>query len=81
MIEGLALKKSLLSVASIHRQLVTLAKRLSNALEARFCLNALDEALQRGRLEIFNTDLGLQFTSREYTGRLVATDVAVSRDG
>ena len=37
--------------------------------------------LKRGRPEIFNTDQGSQFTSREYTGRLEAAGVAVSRDG
>ena len=58
-----------------------LSWRLSNTLEVRFCLEALDEALQRGRPEIFNTDLGSQFTSREYTGRLEEAGVAVSRDG
>jgi len=58
-----------------------LSWRLSNTLEVRFCLEALDEALERGRPEIFNTNLGSQFTSREYTGRLEAAGVAVSRDG
>ena len=58
-----------------------LSWRLSNTLEARFCLEALDEALGRGRPEIFNTDQGSQFTSREYTGRLETAGVAVSRDG
>jgi putative transposase len=58
-----------------------LSWRLSNTLEGRFCLEALDEALTRGRPEIFNTDLGSQFTSREYTGRLEEARVAVSRDG
>jgi putative transposase len=58
-----------------------LSWRLSNTLEGRFCLEALDEALARGRPEIFNTDQGSQFTSREYTGRLEAAGVAVSRDG
>lgn len=58
-----------------------LSWRLSNTLEVRFCLEALDEALQRGRPEIFNTDQGSQFTSREYTGRLEAAGIAVSRDG
>ena len=58
-----------------------LSWRLSNTLEARFCLEALDEALDRGRPEIFNTDQGCQFTSREYTGRLEAAGIAVSRDG
>ena len=58
-----------------------LSWRLSNTLETRFCLEALDEALGRGRPEIFNTDQGCQFTSREYTGRLEAAGIAVSRDG
>jgi putative transposase len=58
-----------------------LSWRLSNTLEGRFCLEALDEALERGRPEIFNTDQGSQFTSREYTGRLEDAGVAVSRDG
>ena len=58
-----------------------LSWRLSNTLDGGFCLEALDEALSRGRPEIFNTDQGSQFTSREYTGRLEAAGVAVSRDG
>jgi putative transposase len=58
-----------------------LSWRLSNTLESRFCLEALDDALARGRPEIFNTDQGSQFTSREYTGRLEEAGVAVSRDG
>jgi len=58
-----------------------LSWRLSNTLEGRFCLEALDEALTMGRPEIFNTDQGSQFTSREYTGRLEEAGIAVSRDG
>jgi putative transposase len=58
-----------------------LSWRLSNTLDGGFCLEALDEALAAGRPEIFNTDLGSQFTSREYTGRLEGAGVAVSRDG
>ncbi len=58
-----------------------LSWRLSNTREVRFCLEALEEALGRGRPEIFNTDQGSQFTSREYTGRLEAAGIAVSRDG
>jgi putative transposase len=58
-----------------------LSWRLSNTLDGGFCVEALDEALSRGRPEIFNTDQGSQFTSREYTGRLEAAGVAVSRDG
>jgi putative transposase len=58
-----------------------LSWRLSNTLDGRFCLEALDEALSLGRPEIFNTDQGSQFTSRDYTGRLEEAGVAVSRDG
>jgi putative transposase len=58
-----------------------LSWRLSNTLEGRFCLETVDEALALGRPEIFNTDQGSQFTSREYTERLEGAGVAVSRDG
>ena len=58
-----------------------LSWRLSNTLDGGFCLEALDEALARGKPEIFNTDQGSQFTAREYTGRLEEAGIAVSRDG
>jgi putative transposase len=58
-----------------------LSWRLSNTLEGRFCLEALDAALALGRPEIFNTDQGSQFTAREYTDRLEEAGIAVSRDG
>jgi putative transposase len=58
-----------------------LSWRLSNTLEGRFCLEALDEALSLGRPEIFNTDRGSQFTAQEYTDRLEEAGIAVSRDG
>jgi putative transposase len=58
-----------------------LSWRLSNTPDGGFCVEALDEALSRDKPEVFNTDQGSQFTSREYTGRLEAAGVAVSRDG
>ena len=58
-----------------------LSWRLSNTLEGRFCLEALEEALSMGRPEIFNTDLGSQFTAQDYTGRLEEAGITVSRDG
>jgi putative transposase len=58
-----------------------LSWRLSNTLEGRFCLEALDEALSLGRPEVFNTDQGSQFTAQEYTERLEEAGIAVSRDG
>jgi putative transposase len=58
-----------------------LSWRLSNSLESAFCLEALDESLEQGRPEIFNTDQGSQFTSVEFTTRLLDRAVAVSMDG
>jgi putative transposase len=57
------------------------AWRLSNTLEGTFCLEMLDEALGRGRPEVFNTDQGSQFTAEAFTGRLERAGVAVSMDG
>lgn len=58
-----------------------LAWRLSNSMDVDFCLEALDEALDKTQPEIMNTDQGSQFTSREFTGRLKAKGVAISMDG
>ncbi len=59
-----------------------LAWRLSNTMDARFCVEALNEALARyGTPEIFNTDQGGQFTSSDFTGALRDAGVAISMDG
>ena len=58
-----------------------LAWRLSNTLEGSFCVEALEEALSWRRPEIFNSDQGVQFTSREFTSRLEDRGVAISMDG
>jgi putative transposase len=58
-----------------------LAWRLSNTLDGSFCLEMLDEALSRGKPEVFNTDQGVQFTAVAWTGRLESAGVAVSMDG
>ena len=48
-----------------------LAWRLSNTVDAGFCVAALREAMSaHGSLEIFNTDQGGQFTSLDFTGVL-----------
>ena len=57
------------------------AWRLSNTLEAGFCADALTEALARGRPEVFNTDQGSQFSSREFTQVLQDRGVKISMDG
>jgi putative transposase len=59
-----------------------LAWELSTTLDAGFCLSALDWALASGRRpEIFNTDQGAQFTSDEFTGRLIDNSILISMDG
>ena len=58
-----------------------IAWRLSNTLDGSFCLEMLEEALSRGRPEVFNSDQGVQFTAAAWTGRLESAGVAVSMDG
>src|SRR5690242_14620839 len=59
-----------------------LSWRVSNTMEADFCIEALEEALGRfGRPEIFNTDQGSQFTSPRFTGVLRETGMCISMDG
>ena len=58
-----------------------LAWKLSNTMDTSFCVAALEEALGRGRPEIFNTDQGSQFTSEAFTQTLQEQRVQVSMDG
>jgi len=59
-----------------------LAWRLSNTLDASFCVDALEEAIARyGTPEIFNTDQGSQFTSEDFTGVLIDSGIKISMDG
>jgi putative transposase len=59
-----------------------LAWRLSNTLDTGFCVEALEEALERwGQPDIFNTDQGAQFTSEDFTGVLKARGIQISMDG
>ena len=55
--------------------------RLSNTLDADFCVAALEEALSKGTPEIFNTDQGSQFTGEAFTGLLKEHGVRISMDG
>lgn len=57
-----------------------LAWRLSNSLETGFCMEALEEALRKARPEIFNTDQGCQFTSEDFTKRLMESKIQISMD-
>ncbi len=55
--------------------------RLSNTLEAAFCLELLDAVLAQGKPEIFNSDQGAQFTADDFINRLLAAGVRISMDG
>jgi len=58
-----------------------LSWRLSNTLDADFCVDALEEALRKGRVDILNTDQGAQFTSEAFTSLLQRHGVRISMDG
>jgi putative transposase len=58
-----------------------LAWRLSNTLDASFCVEALNEAMAKyGKPEIMNTDQGSQFTSATWITTLTETNVKISID-
>ena len=60
-----------------------LSWEVAGSLEASFCLVALDKALVEGSAtpQVFNTDQGVQFTSHDFTSRLLVHDIRISMDG
>ena len=52
-----------------------------NTLGAGFCSEALEEALGKGKPEVFNTDQGSQFTSWGFTQVLQNRGVRTRMDG
>lgn len=59
-----------------------LSWRLSNTLEADFCVEALREAVDKyGAPDVFNTDQGTQFTSQEFINVLITNNISISMDG
>lgn len=56
--------------------------RLSNSMDASFCVDCLEDALrEHGRPEVFNSDQGSQFTSTAFTDVLKREGVTISMDG
>lgn len=56
--------------------------RISNTLDTRFCIEALEEAIhQHGCPEIFNSDQGVQFTSEAFIAVLEKNSIKISMDG
>lgn len=71
----------LVAIMDWHSRKV-LSWRLSNSLDAQFCVEALEEAIERyGTPAIFNTDQGVQFTSEAFTGYLKQHRIRISMDG
>ncbi len=58
-----------------------LSWELSLSLDAWFCVAALESALEMSIPDILNSDQGSQFTSAEFTTRLLDSGVAISMDG
>ena len=59
-----------------------LAWRLSTTQDTDFCLEALEDAMERyGKPEIFNTDQGSQFTSKDWTDAMSDAGIRISMDG
>jgi len=59
-----------------------LAWRLSNTMDAGFCVDCLEEAIKNyGAPKVFNTDQGSQFTSASFTGILIEYGITISMDG
>ena len=59
-----------------------LSWRVSISLESDFCIDALEEAIERhGQPEIFNTDQGSQFTSKNFINGLSKHQIKISMDG
>jgi len=58
-----------------------LSWELSNNMERWFCIDALEAALQINQPKIFNTDQGSQFTSDDFTSKLLEQGIRISMDG
>lgn len=71
----------LVAVIDWHSRAV-LSWRVSNSMDADFCVDALKEAIENfGRPEVFNTDQGSQFTSDDFTKVLKDNQIKISMDG
>lgn len=71
----------LVAIMDWHTRKV-LSWRISNTLQADFCVDALNEAIRKfGQPDIMNTDQGSQFTSFAWTDRLRRSAIRISMDG
>jgi putative transposase len=70
----------LVAIIDVYSRYV-LGWRLSTTMEMEFCLEMLEEILQRVTPEFLNTDQGSQFTSPEWIARVESSGAKVSMDG
>lgn len=70
----------LVAVMDWHSRFI-LGWRLSNTMEATFCVEAFQDSLAYGVPEISNTDQGSQFTGDDYIDMLKMCGIAISMDG
>ncbi len=71
----------LVAIMDWHSRKV-LSWRISNVMDTDFCIEALNEAMNRyGVPEIFNSDQGAQFTSTVFTDELKRNNIRISMDG
>ena len=70
----------LVAIIDWHSRFV-ISWELSSNMEVGFCIDALENALNRSRPEIFNSDQGSQFTCEDFTDILKKSDVRISMDG
>jgi putative transposase len=70
----------LVAVMDWHSRCI-LSWEISTTMDRKFCIKALKKALKISKPEIFNSDQGSQFTSKEFTGCLEKHGVAISMDG
>ena len=57
-----------------------LSWELSTTLEVDFCIDALKKALIIGKPQIFNSDQGVQYTSKRFTQILKENNIQISMD-
>jgi putative transposase len=70
----------LVAVLDLYSRFI-ISWKLSNSMEANFCIEALEDALKQGKPEIFNSDQGSQFTAEAFTGLLKQNQIQISMDG
>lgn len=55
--------------------------KLSNSMDIHLCIDDLNNALEKWKPKIFNTDQWSQYTSRKYTSILEKNNIRISMDG